>query len=828
MQDLRRIPAFVAVLAVLAPGLVAAQATRQGGQDVIEEVTVTGTRAKPRSATQSPVAIDAFGPEQLDLQAHGDLTENIKNLVPSFTATALTGDGSAFVRSTSLRGLPPDETLLLVNSKRRHRSALLQLFGAAMSAGAHAADMGPLPSIAFKRVEVLRDGAASQYGSDAIAGVINFILRDDDEGGRVEAQYGQFYEGEYAVKVAGNIGFSLGDGGFLNLSAEYKDEEQLSRGFQPAAAQAAIDDGVPNVGTDSPYSGDRLAQTWGRPENRGLRTAWNMAVPMAGDNELYMFGNYASTYGNYRFFYRDPDHASLQPVPIDPTDPSQGNFCWCDTLTGGYTPYFEGDQTDFATVAGVRGEFDNGMLFDFSGNFGTNVQDYTLNNTLSPTYGPDSPRDFDTGDLQETDFSLNADFSYAFTADVNLGFGVEWREENWEVKAGQTESWLPGPYANVGLLIDPTTIDPVTNPTGSFYATPPNGSNGRVGFSTDVAGTFDRYNYSVYGDLEWDVSDAWLLQFALRFEDFEDFGTTTNGKIATRFNVSDRFTIRAAASTGFRAPTPGQSNQEIVVTTFDTSSGAAVQVQQGTLPPTDPLLVPLGGKALEPEESVNLSAGFSADVTDNLSLTLDWYKIDVDDRIVKTLDINVADNPAFAGSGFSNVAFYTNGLETETTGIDLVAVLDFAHAGGSSTNISLAYNHNDTEITGINLVNGIQPVTPGTIFNVENNLPDNRASLAVNHYREKWQITGRVNWYDEARDERDFPNADVVDAAATVDVEAKYEFNENYTIAIGANNVFDKFPNEIPTRLSNGLPYSRRTPFGYDGGMWYVKGLFNF
>ncbi|MDX1499906.1 MAG: TonB-dependent receptor [Woeseiaceae bacterium] len=835
-----------AALAIIAPQGAAAQATtgsRADGDQRIEEVTVTGTRSRARSVTDSPVAIESFGPEQLDLQAHGDLTENLKNLIPSFTATALTGDGSAFVRSTSLRGLPPDETLLLVNSKRRHRSALIQLFGAAMSAGAHASDMGPLPSIAFKRVEVLRDGASSQYGSDAIAGVINFILRDDAEGGEVQAQYGQFYEGELALKIAGNLGMTIGGSGFLNVSAEWLDQEQLHRGIQPAAAQAAIDMGIPNVGTDSPYSGDRLAQTWGRPENHGLRTAWNMGVPMGGSKELYMFGNWADTYGNYRFFYRAPGHSSLQPVPLDPTDADgdgipgsdgdpdsaaefAGNFCWCDTLTGGYTPYFEGFQIDFSNVVGVRGEFGNGILYDFSGSYGMNEQEYILNNSLNPTYGPNSPRKFRTGDLKEVDTSLNADFSWPAADDVNVAFGVEWREEEWTAFPGSTESWLAGPWAGISTLINPE--DDSCGDPECFYSEPPNGSNGRVGFSTDVAGSFSRTNYSVYGDVEWDVSDVWLLQFALRFEDFEDFGTTTNGKIATRYNVTDAFTVRAAFSTGFRAPTPGQSNQQIIVTTFDTSSGAAVQVQQGTLPPTDPRLESLGGKALEPEEAVNVSVGFSADLTDNLTITADWYQVDVDDRIVKTLDIDVSGNPAFAGSGFRNVAFYTNGLETETTGFDIVATYDLDHSGGASTSFAMAWNHNDTEITKFNLVNGVQPVTDGTAFNIEENLPDNRAYLAVNHFRDKWAFTGRVNWYDEARDERDFPNADVVDAAATVDLEARYSYSDNLEIALGANNAFDQYPNKIPTRLANGLEYSRRTPFGYDGGMWYLKGTYTF
>jgi iron complex outermembrane receptor protein len=817
MRSVFRLLAIAGAAALTLPGTATAQEGADEGP--IEEVTVTGTRSRPRTVADSPVAIDSFGPDALDLQAHGDLTENIKNLVPSFTATSLTGDGSAFVRSTSLRGLPPDETLLLVNSKRRHRSALVQLFGAAMSAGAHAADMGPLPSIAFKRVEVLRDGAASQYGSDAIAGVINFILRDADHGGQIDAQYGQFYEGEFAIKVAGNVGFSLGDGGFLNLSAEWMDQEQLSRGTQPTAAQNAIDAGIPFVGTDSPYDGDKLAQTWGRPLNHGLRTAWNMGIPMAGNKELYMFGNFADTYGNYRFFYRAPGHSSLQPLPIDPTDPSQGNFCWCDVLPGGYTPYFEGFQTDFSNVVGLRGEFTNGILYDFSGSYGMNKQEYLLSNSLNPTYGPESPRRFKTGDLKEHDVSLNADFSYALRSDLNIGFGLEWREETWTAFPGDTESWLAGPWAGVGQLINPDT--------GQNYSEPPNGSNGRVGFSGDVAGEFGRENTSVYGDVEWDVADNWLLQFALRYEDFDDFGSTSNGKIATRYDVTDRLTIRGAYSTGFRAPTPGQSNQQIIVTTFDTSSGAAVQVQQGTLPPDDPRLLPLGGKPLDAEEATNISLGFSFDISDNVRLTADWYEIDVEDRIVKTLDIDVSDIPSFEGSGFSNVAFYTNGLETQTSGLDVVLVYDIEH-DGASTSMTLAYNHNDTKISGFNLVNGVQPVSDGTAFNIEENLPDNRASFTVNHFRDKWQLTGRVNWYDEARDERDFPNADVVKAAATLDVEAKYDWSDNLALALGANNVLDEYPNKIPTRLSNGLPYSRRTPFGYDGGMWYLKGIYTF
>jgi iron complex outermembrane receptor protein len=687
---------------------VLAQAEAESEDDLIEVVTTIGTRSKPRSAADSPVPIDTFSAAQLDQQPHGDMTENIKNLVPSFTATPLTGDGSAFVRSTSLRGLPPDEVLLLVNNKRRHRSAIIQHFGAAMSQGSHAADMGAIPSIALKNVEILRDGAAAQYGSDAIAGVINFVLDDADEGGRVEVQYGQFFEGESSIKVAGNIGLPLTDNGFANFSAEYVDHEQLIRGHQPFDAVEAINQGFANVGNDSPYSGDKLAQTWGRPENDGLRTAWNLGLELGNGAEAYMFGNYADTYHNYRFFYRevvaaDPGDSSeldgsLTPMPIDPTDPSAGNFCWCDVLTGGYTPYLVGEQTDFSNVVGVRGEFSNGMLYDFSGSYGSNVMDYTLHNSISPTYGPGtSTSSFDTTDLKEYDTNLNADFSYPLSDAVNLAFGFEWREENYVMVAGDRESWVPGPWAEVGQLIDPTTIDPINNPTGDFYATPPNGSNGMPGTPAESAGTFSRDNISVYVDAEWDVSDAILLQGALRYEDYEDFGTDTNGKLAGRFNVSDSFTIRAAVSTGFRAPTPGQSNLETIVLSFD--ADAAAQVLEGTLRPTDPLLVSFGGKALEPEDATNISVGFSANFGDSFTLTADYYQVDVEDRIVKTFNLDVPDTPEFAEVDFNKVAFYTNGLETETSGFDIVALWSLDWAGGSSTDFSLAWNNNDTKIT---------------------------------------------------------------------------------------------------------------------------------
>jgi len=512
-------------------------------------------------------------------------------------------------------------------------------------------------------------------------------------------------------------------------------------------------------------------------------------------------------------------------------------------LTGGFTPFLIGDQTDFSTVVGVRGEFDNGMRYDFSGSYGTNIMDYTLHNTISPTYGPGtSTSSFDTTDLKEYDTNLNADFSYPLSDAVNLAFGFEWREENYVMIAGDRESWVPGPWSEVGNLINP--LAPATCGDGGDepcnYATPPNGSNGMPGTPAESAGTFSRDNVSVYVDAEWDISDAFLLQGAFRYEDFSDFGTTSNGKLAARFRISDSFTLRGAVSTGFRAPTPGQANLETIVLSFD--ADAAAQVLEGTLRPTDPLLVSFGGKELEPEDATNISIGFSLNIGGSFSLTADYYKIDVEDRIVKTFNLTVPDTPEFADVDFNKVAFYTNGLDTETTGFDLVAQWSLDWAGGASTDFSLAWNNNDTKITKVNAIDhdadpntpAVEPVSGGTQFNIQNNLPENRFSFAANHHMENLSLMLRANWYDSTIDEQS--GRIPVDSALMVDIEARYNVNEDWTLVVGANNVFDEFPstvgtNSFPTpsvRNHQGLTYPRRSPIGYDGGMWYLKGVYSF
>ncbi len=774
----------------------AVTANFQMDEDVLamSDILVTGTRSQGRTAIQSPVPIDTFSGLILEKQGNGDLTETLKNVVPSFAATPLTGDGAAFVRPTSLRGLPPDDVLILMNSKRRHRSALIAHFGAAMNVGAHAADVGMIPGIALKNLEVLRDGASAQYGSDAIAGVMNFILKDASEGIEVQAQTGVWYEGENENKVAVNVGLPLTENGFINLTGEYSASPELSRGVQHAAAI-----GVPNV--------KNPAMNWGRPTTRGFRGVWNAGIQLNQKAQVYSFGNFADTYGRYSFFYRAPNHSALQTMPSDPDNAASAPFSWGDTFPAGFTPLLDGDQTDFSAVGGLKGNLDNGLVYDLSSSYGSNRLDYQLNGSLNPTFGPDSETSFEPGDLKQENLNFNLDLSYAVSSNLNIAGGAEWRKETYTMFAGSVQSYAAGPWANVGQLIDPAT--------GSNYSTPPVGANGMAGTSPDIAGEFDSENWAAYVDAEWDASEALLLQVALRHEDYKEFGTTDDIKLAGRLNVSEGFVVRGAVSTGFRVPTPGQANVSTIVTSFDGVTGQ--QVQEGTISPTSTLALQFGGKALTPEDAVNFSFGIAANPNESLKFTADVYRIDVDNRIIKSRSLPVTGDPSF-----SEIAFYTNSLETKTQGLDIVGTWN----GNRNTDVTLAYNYNETEVVSQTLVNGVNPVSDQGVFNLENNLPKHRATITINQKFGKFGAMLRGNFYGSTKDERGA--REEVDAATLVDLELSYPLADNITVIGGANNLLDQFPTEIDTRLSQGMPYPRRTPIGYLGGMAYLRVIYNF
>ncbi|MCF2946821.1 TonB-dependent receptor [Paraglaciecola aquimarina] len=752
-------------------------------EEYVEKIAVLGTRGTPRTVTDSPVAVDVFSGEEFTANGNtADITDNLKALVPSFTATPATGDGSAFIRPTSLRGMAPDQTLVLVNGKRRHRSALVQFFAPAAGNGAHGVDIGMIPSIALKNVEVLRDGAAAQYGSDAIAGVMNFQLKDDSEGGSVVAQFGEFYEGEQSWIIGANAGFELGRDGFLNVSFETNDNEALSRGIQRADAQALVDAGVPGVGADSPFGDAPFVQSWGRPETSGTRVAINSGYDLGKAGELYLHGGYADTDGRYRFFYRGPDHSTLANV---------------NNLPAGYTPYLDGAQKDTSLVGGFKGETGNELMYNFSVGFGKNELDYFLYNTVNAdlvSNGSAGQRDFDMGGYIQEELNFNADFGMPLAANMYLGFGAEWREESFTTIAGE-----PNAYFGSGT-------------SGLAAATP------------IQEGVLDRDNIAVYADLEYDMSDDLFLQGALRYEDFSDFGGTINGKLAARYNISDDLVLRGALSTGFHAPTPGQTNITTVTTTFTGNT----QIDEGLLRVSNPTAIEYGAKPLKEEESTSVSLGLTYSGFDKGNLAIDYYQTAVDDRIYRTGNIQT-------DSG--QISFYTNALDVEHKGIDVVYTTSFDW-NVAETKFTFAYNYNTIEVTGQSLVNGVKPVGDDIIEDIENNYPENRfVATTVTDIADDYQFMLRANFYGEHYDERGrigdttSPTAKI-NSVYYIDMELNYFATNDLTLTLGASNIFDKYIDEIgepnANRLSVGLQYPRRTPANYEGGSYYLRAKYQF
>ncbi|MYA17639.1 MAG: TonB-dependent receptor [Gammaproteobacteria bacterium] len=775
---------------------------QEAGNAQIEEVIVVGSRFQTsRSAAQATAPVDILSAEEIGAVGnHADLTDSLRALAPSYNAPMASGDGDTFVRSTSLRGLAPDQTLVMVNGKRRHRAALIAEFVPAAGKGAHGPNIGMIPGIAVRNIEVLRDGAVAQYGSDAIAGVINFRMKDAPDGGELRLDYGQYYEGEQSLKLAANAGFGLGDG-FANLSFEFVDNEALSRGRQRPNAQALIDAGVGGVGADSPFDDAPLVQTWGRPQTLDYRFFVNAGVPTGDDAELYMHANIASTAGRYRFFYRAGDnpltaaneaHSTIQALGIE------------DVLVQGFTPFFDGDHDDLGLVAGYKGVFEGGTTYDFSFGHGRDELDFLLNNTVNPSIGlgPDgrpAQMDFDVGALKQQEVNLNADFTRRLAERTQLAYGTEWRQETFTVVAGERNSYRGA------------------------------GSSGFKGFEPVNAGEFSRHNSAVYGEIEQELTELTRAQYALRYENSSDFGSTLNGKLALRHELGDEWAIRGSVNTGFHAPTPGQSNLQKVTTTFDNDTG--LQVESGTVPPDHPLALAAGGAPLEEERSVDYSFGawFGNDA---IELTADLYLIQIDGRIYKTQNL-----PVVAPNGIaSNVQFFTNALDLEVGGLDIVfsSRVDWG-SGESSTEFTFAYNHNEVDVVRQSRVDGVQPVSDAEVEDIEKSYPNDRFTVTADTLLSPaWDLMVRLNYYGEHYDERG--RIDGVDGGAPtkllsatvfVDAELGFEFSDEMRFTLGASNIFDAYIDVIDApyanRLSVGLPYARRTAANFEGGSWYLR-----
>ncbi|WP_444944952.1 TonB-dependent receptor plug domain-containing protein [Microbulbifer sp. ZKSA006] len=809
---------------LLAVTIAAASSPAIAQDAILEEVITIGTRVEGRSATDSSAPIDIMTGEEFMNQGDGDLSNLLRNVVPSYNVnTQAIADAAAIVRPANLRGLPSDSTLVLVNGKRRHRAAVISFLGAGVSDGAQGPDISAIPSIALKQVEVLRDGAAAQYGSDAIAGVINFQLKDDAGGGTVEVKHATTAEGDGDQStVATNFGLPLTDSGFVNVSLEYRQQDSTSRSVQRDDAAQLIADG-------NTYVADP-AQIWGQPEvNDDTKFFINSAIELSDSAELYAFGNYASRETDGGFFFRNPETRTgiyaLGGEPlIGDLDASNGIddcvgmtheaaqssdecFSFTEVFPGGFTPRFGGELEDYSAVFGIRGELANGIGYDVSASNGHNEVDFVIYNTINATLGPDSPTRFNPGGYVQDETNFNIDLTKSIELSgmpLFMAAGFEWREEEFEVKQGDTASWQVGDLAEQGFLI---------------------GSNGFSGFGPEVVGTFDRDNIALYSDFELEVSDALRLGTALRWEDFSDFGDTSNFKLSAHYSINDAIALRSTVSTGFRAPTPGQSNVTNVTTVY--TEGALAN--RGTIPATNPIAVLKGGKQLQPEESKSFTVGAIIAAGD-WDITLDYFQIAVTDRITQSASQLLSDEERaqLVADGISGAdsleyfRFYTNDFDTKTRGVDLVATYPL----GEATDFNLAMNWTKTEVTDYST----DTVDDMRIQQLEDGLPEVRGNASITHAADNWRGLVRLNYYGsywEAHlDDYSLP----IDAGDewTVDIEVAYDLSGSISLIAGAENVFNNYPDKNPWSGVSGAEYPETAPMGYNGALYYVRGQYEF
>lgn len=859
-------------------GATFAQEEANSSADVsaIEEVVVTGSRRAARSAADTPAPVDVISGDDFANQGDGDMSNLLRTVVPSYNVnTQPISDAATLVRPANLRGLAPDQTLVLLNGKRRHRAAVIAFLGGGLSDGAQGPDIGVIPAIALKRVEVLRDGAAAQYGSDAIAGVMNFVLRDDNEGGSLEAKYGSTYEGDGdQLQFAGNIGFPVTDSGFVNFSAEWRQQDPTSRSVQRDDAQGLIDAG--NTDVREPY-----AQIWGQPEVRNdWKVFMNFGIETGDNSEIYAFGNYAEREVEGGFFYRNPNtrggvnsndggttrlvgdltpddgvtcpggynfnegEATTGTIPDPLVIGSAGEaaalaainadpncFIFNEMFPGGFTPQFGGKLNDIAGAMGFRGELDSGMTYDVSVHAGRNQADFFIANTINPSLGPSTPTEFQLGSYIQLEKNFNADVSYplevGFYSPLNVAAGFEWREEQFEVRTGQPESF------DIGILAQPFERENDQGEIISFNQGFGLGSNGFSGFGPQIAGTWDRSNIALYLDLETDVTEDLVLGAALRWEDFSDFGSTTNFKISALYKFTDSLRMRGSYSTGFRAPTVGQQQVINVSTVFEQTENGLQLAQRGTIPPTNPVAISKGAEPLGPEESKSFTLGFVADLGP-ANVTVDYFNIKVTDRITQSASITLtqAERDALVASGVSFAAdlaafrFFVNDFDTRTEGVDVVATIPLSITDDGNTNLSFAGNYTKTKVVDFN---------PSTLDScrvqlLEENLPNWRGNATLTHSTGKWRALARGNYYGsyfEAHlDACDLPiNAG---SEVTFDLEFGYNVMENLELIVGANNLFDAYPDANEWGGVAGAAYPVTSPMGFNGGFYYARARFSF
>lgn len=866
---------------------------------VLDPVVVLGSRVPGRSAQDSPVPVDVI--EGTTFRNYGvrDMDSLLSQTVPSYNVNQQPiSDAATLVRPANLRGLPPDSTLILVNGKRRHRASIITFLGGGISSGSHAPDLAPIPAIALKRVEVLRDGAAAQYGSDAVAGVMNFVLKDAPDSGTVETRWGQFYEGDGdTYSIAGNIGLpiplplTLAESGFANFSFEYGQADPTSRSVQRDDAQDLINAG--NNAVRQP-----AAQIWGAPEfHYDYKLFGNLGLDL-GKSEVYAFGNYAQRKVEGGFFFRNPntrdgvfngplaDQATnkiikdekgnniedaddegkkrlkelryndfsddsseyYETLRVANLDPSKGEcpvvrrdkdaadysnvdlpdhcFMFNERFPGGFTPTFGGIVKDWSAAVGIRGDTShnnmwlNNWHYDLSAVFGQHSTDFFMTNTINTQLAhmrTNIPTNYNPGAYVERDHVINLDISRAlentvFFSPLNFAFGMEYRKEEFEIEAGERNAWFidmsPQGLRDQGFVV---------------------GSNGFPGFSPQTASKNNRGSYAAYLDMETDVVKDVLVGVAARFEEYETFGDTLNGKVNARWQATSNVALRGSLSTGFRAPTVGQANVRNVTTALGDDGKLADEI---TAPASHPASKLKGAEPLKPEKSFNLTAGTVINVS-KLAVTIDYYRVKVQDRIARTkkfelsekekLDLEAMGVPD--ARSFGNVRYFANDFDTTTQGIDIVATYPM-DISGWDTLYTFAGNWNQTEVTEFDS----ETIDHKRRIQLEENLPNFRFTLTADHQRGPWRVLTRFYYYDDFVEFHADGAGRRIEPSERlfVDLEGSYTFKLGITVAAGAQNLFDTYPSQNRYAGNFGSKYPESSPYGFNGGFYYFRALYAF
>nr|WP_314629081.1 TonB-dependent receptor [uncultured Janthinobacterium sp.] len=765
----------------------------------LQSVVVTGTFAKNRRTIDSESPIDILTSRDLQSTGSMELATVLARLLPSLNFARATGaDASDAVRPAQLRGLSPDQTLVLVNGKRRYTSAVVNVNGS-LGRGSAPVDLNAIPLAAIDHVEVLRDGAAAQYGSDAIAGVINIILKKGAAGGDIEVGYGQTQERDGKQKsIKGSAGFKLGDDGWLRVSAEVAERDPTNR--------AGADFRNPL----EPRYG-KVNQRYGDAESKPATIFLNSEYRINDSVDWYAFGNYGKRDTSAAATWR----TSLVEVtvPATPTVPAHKEFVQRTPIyPEGFLPLQNSTLTDQSLVTGLRGEA-AGWRWDASINYGSNKFELDLDNTVNQSLGANSPTHFYAGSLknEQTLFNLDAarEFPVAFfSGPLTVAVGAEARHEKYTIGAGDEASY-----------------------TGT-------GSQGFAGFRPANAGSHSRHNESIYVNLEAEATKQLSGGVALRHERYSDFGSTTSAKGSARYSFTDALSLRGTVSSGFRAPSLAQQYYTITTTNFQVIKGDNTAIETGTFAVNTPQARSLGAQDLKPEKARNYSLGLQFQPSRNFTTSIDAYRIDIDNRILFSANLALNDKLkgelATQGSTVGAARYFTNAVDTRTQGVDIVSTYRIDLQDKDRLDFTAAYNHNKSTVErvadnpAILTANDLKLIDRQTIERVTVASPKDKFSLAADYSFGIWNVHGLVTRYGSFTVPQNDAKLDqTYDPQWVLDVSGSVKLGKNWRLVAGIDNVTNRYPAQVTSlgnlNVAGTQPYSIFAPNGFNGRYYYAK-----